>query len=81
MDAEAAEQVAILATPPGPDWSGRARYAAAMFFHQRGEMEWQTLEIFRYLARLDHEDPVVALRRYRTGLDWAARIAAARAEG
>lgn len=78
MDKESAAHWTILTSPPGEPWSGRARYAAAMHFHQRGEMQADVLEIFRYLARLDHEDPVTALRRYHIGADWAARIEAAR---
>ena len=78
MDDETAAHWSILVSPPGEPWSGRARYAAAMYFYRRGQMAADVLEIFRYLARLDHEDPVTALRRYHTGEDWAARIEAAR---
>ncbi len=78
MDEETAAHWSILVSPPGAVWSGRARYAAAMHFYRRGEMDADVLEIFRYLARLDHEDPVTALRRYHIGEDWADRIEAAR---
>jgi len=37
-DREAAENWALINTPLGQSWSGRTRYAAAMFFYKRGEM-------------------------------------------
>ena len=64
----------IITLPPGIDWSGRARYGAAMYFYTRGEMDVQTLEVYRYLARLDEEDPADVLRRYRIGADWLDKL-------
>lgn len=68
----------ILATPPGAEWSGRARYAAAMTLHKAGLIEADVLEIFRISARLDHEDPASLLDRWKLGGDVAARIRALR---
>jgi hypothetical protein len=65
-------------TPTGVDWSGRARYAAAMQFHLQGMMPAEVLEIYRICARLDHEDPLDALRAYRMGDDWIARAVSMR---
>ncbi|TIS16117.1 MAG: hypothetical protein E5X10_08780, partial [Mesorhizobium sp.] len=56
-EAEAAEQWQLVNTPLGEMWSGCTRYAAAMFFFKRGEMDADTLEVYRICARLDHEDP------------------------
>lgn len=78
MDPETTVQWELVNMPVGLEWSGRARYAAAMYFHKRGEMDTATLEVYRYLARLDAEDPVAALKRYRIGDDWVARIEAER---
>ena len=35
---EVAEQWELVNTPLGEKWSGRTRYAAAMFFYKRDEM-------------------------------------------
>lgn len=59
-------------TPAGMEWSGRARYAAAMHFHLQGDMSADVLEIYRICSRLDHEDPLDALRTYDMGHDWIA---------
>ena len=67
---EAEENWRLIKTPLGEPWSGRARYAAAMYFHKAGLMDSSVLEIYRALSRLDDEDPVTALRRYRLGEDW-----------
>lgn len=77
-DGEAATQWQTVKLAPGIEWSGRARYAAAMYFHARGDMDGQTLEVYRYLARLDDEDPEDVLRRYRIGADWLARLTGSR---
>jgi len=61
-------------TPVGQAWSGRARYAAAMEFYQRGEMSAETLEIYRICCRLDNENPLDVLRRWKVGADWLARF-------
>lgn len=68
---------ALLATA-GEEWGGRARYAAAMHFFQKGELDERSLEIYRICARLDHEDPLDVMRRWQVGEDWVARIEAAR---
>ncbi|SMF19875.1 hypothetical protein SAMN02982989_5730 [Xaviernesmea oryzae] len=78
MDPETRRQWQLINLAPGLEWSGRARYAAAMYFHQRGEMDAETLEIYRLCSRLDDEDPVDALKQYRIGADWVARIEAGR---
>jgi hypothetical protein len=64
--------------PTGVEWSGRARYAAAMHFHLKGMMPAEVLEIYRICSRLDAEDPLDALRAYRMGADWIARAVAMR---
>ncbi|PWW04057.1 hypothetical protein DFR52_101747 [Hoeflea marina] len=69
----------LVATPPGGEWSGRARYAAAMYFYQRGEMPAEVLEVYRISSRLDAEDAVDVLRLWQIGTDWIARIEAWRA--
>ena len=61
-------------TPPGVAWSGRARYAAAMHFYFLDLMTAEVLEIYRICARLDHEDPLDALRAYHLGEEWIARL-------
>lgn len=60
----------MIRLPVGTEWSGRARYAAAMFFYQHGLMDAETLEVYRICSRLDAEDPVAVLRRYKIGVDW-----------
>lgn len=74
-DSEALVQWEIITLPPGIDWSGRARYGAAMYFYARGDMDAPTLEVYRYLARLDAEDPADVLRRYRIGGNWLEKLA------
>lgn len=69
-DEEAREQFALLSTPVGQEWSGRARYAAAMYFNRRGEMSDEALEIYRICARMDGEDPIAVLRSQHVSLDW-----------
>ncbi|MER8787519.1 hypothetical protein NKH71_06610 [Mesorhizobium sp. M0983] len=55
-------------------WSGRTRYAAAMFFYKRGEMSAETLEVYRICARLDSTDPLPIIRDRGIGQDWLKRI-------
>lgn len=74
-DSEADIQWETITLPRGLEWSGRARYAAAMYFYDRGEMDAATLEVYRYLARLDGEDPADVLRRYHVGEDWLRTLA------
>ena len=62
---EAAEQWELVNTPLGEKWSGRTRYAAAMFFYKRGEMSAETLEVYRICARLDSREPIADHPRSR----------------
>lgn len=71
---EAAEQWALVNTPLGEEWSGRARYAAAMFFYQCGEMNAETLEVYRICARLDSESPLPIIRDRGVGGEWLKRM-------
>lgn len=73
-ESETQAQWKLVTLPPGIEWSGRARYAAAMYFYMQGDMDVQTLEVYRYLARLDAEDPADVLRRYHIGADWLDRL-------
>lgn len=73
-DAEAAENWRLINTPLGEEWSGRARYAAAMFFFQRGEMSAETLEVYRICSRLDSDDPLAILRKRGSGANWLKRM-------
>ncbi|RWM06071.1 MAG: hypothetical protein E5X80_21865 [Mesorhizobium sp.] len=73
-EAEAAEQWELVNTPLGEMWSGRTRYAAAMYFFKRGEMNAETLEVYRICARLDHEDPLPIIRDRGVGKEWLMRI-------
>lgn len=60
-------------TPTGIDWSGRTRYAAAMVFYQRGEMDAEVLEVYRICSRLDDENPLDVLKRWKIGRTWLSR--------
>lgn len=81
MDEETRRNWEIISLPPGSEWSGRARYAAAMYFCQRGEMTPEVLEVYRICSRLDAEDPVSVLKRWQIGVDWIEQLAAHRAAG
>lgn len=61
--------------PTGIEWSGRARYAAAMHFYTCGVMDAETLEIYRICSRMDDEDPLDVLRRWKVGAKWIALLA------
>ena len=74
MDEETRQNWALIRTPPGTEWSGRTRYAAAMFFFQNGEMSAEVLEVYRICSRLDGEDPLDVLRRWKIGADWVERV-------
>lgn len=74
MDEERREHWRLIRTPPGIDWSGRARYAAAMYFYQKGEMSAEVLEVYRICSRLDSEDPLSVLRRWDIGKEWIAKV-------
>jgi hypothetical protein len=73
-DKELDEQWLLINTPLGQEWSGRARYAAAMYFNRRGEMSAEALEIYRICSRMDWEDPLAILKSHNIGNDWLARI-------
>jgi hypothetical protein len=73
-DTERAEQWALVNTPLGERWSGRTRYAAAMYFHKAGELGAEALEIYRICSRLDHEDPLAIIRQRGVGKDWLKRF-------
>lgn len=73
-DSELSEQWALVLAPLGESWSGRTRYAAAMFFHTRGDMEAEALEVYRVCARLDAEDPLPIIRQRGTGRRWLALV-------
>lgn len=66
----------LIRTPPGRKRSGRDRYAAAMYFYKNGEMNAETLEVYRICAKLDDEDPVEVLRHHRIGGDWIGNLRA-----
>lgn len=70
---ETATQWALINTPLGEAWSGRTRYAAAMFFFKRGDMPAEVLEIYRICSRLDREDPLAIVRRQGIGKAWLER--------
>ena len=74
MDEETLENWTLIRTPPGTEWSGRTRYAAAMFFFQNDEMSAEVLEVYRICSRLDGEDPLDVLRRWKIGADWVERV-------
>jgi hypothetical protein len=74
VDEEAIEQWELINTPLGEKWSGRTRYAAAMFFYKRGEMGAEALEVYRICARLDSENPLPIIRDRGVGQDWLRRI-------
>jgi hypothetical protein len=76
LDAEAAEQWALINTPLGETWSGRTRYAAAMYFYKRGEMSAEALEVYRLCSRQDGEDPLSIIRERGVGMDWLKRMGA-----
>jgi hypothetical protein len=73
-DRDVAENLALINTPLGENWSGRARYAAAMFFYRRGDMNAETLEVYRICSRLDAQDPLPIIRDRGIGRDWLRRL-------
>jgi hypothetical protein len=74
MDAETRENWRLILTPAGEEWSGRTRYAAAMYFFKAGQMSAEVLEIYRICSRIDSEDAVDALKAYRMGGDWITKV-------
>lgn len=73
-DAEWREQWRLVNTPLGESWSGRTRYAAAMYFYKLGLMSPEALEVYRLCSRLDSEDPLPIIRQRGAGKDWLERI-------
>lgn len=67
-------QFFALRSPPGAAESGRARYAAAMHFYMQGQLAGETLEIYRSLSRLDHDDPVRILAEMGRSSDIEAGV-------
>ena len=80
MTEEDRENWTLILTPAGEEWSGRARYAAAMYFYRKNEMSAEVLEIYRICSRIDHEDAVDALKAYHMGGTWIAKVAEKRVE-
>ena len=74
IDTEEAEQWALINTPLGEAWSGRTRYAAAMYFYKRGDMTAEALEVYRLCSRQDNEDPLSIIRDRGVGTDWLERM-------
>jgi hypothetical protein len=73
-DLETAEQWALVNTPLGEPWSGRTRYAAAMYFYKRGELSAEALEVYRLCARLDAKDPLPIIRERGVGKGWLEKM-------
>ena len=68
------ENRALIRSALGEVWSGRARYAAAVWFFQHGLMDATVLETYRILSRLDHEDPQTLLMQSSQGRQWAEEL-------
>ena len=75
-DRERDEQWELLHTPLGENWSGRTRYAAAMYFYKCGELPAEVLEVYRLCSRLDHQDPLAIVRDRGVGNDWLKQMEA-----
>lgn len=73
-DNERDEQWELVNTPLGETWSGRTRYAAAMYFYKRGELPAEVLEVYRLSSRLDNQDPLAIVRDRGVGKDWLKRM-------
>ena len=71
---ELAENWKLVRTPLGEHWSGRTRYAAAMFLYMQDELPAEVLEVYRICARLDHQDPLPIIRDRGTGEAWLKRM-------
>jgi hypothetical protein len=80
MDDETRDNWRLILTPASEEWSGRARYAAAMYFYRAGEMSAEVLEIYRICSRIDHEDAVDALKAYKMGHAWIEKVGRMRGE-
>ena len=73
-EAEIAENFELVKAPLGEPWSGRTRYAAAMYFYKQGELPPEALEVYRLCSRLDGEDPLSIMRDRGVGKDWLKRM-------
>jgi hypothetical protein len=71
---EDARNWALVRAPLGEEWSGRARYGAAVYLYNRGEMSPEVLEVYRICSRLDAEDPLAIIRDRGIGADWMAKV-------
>lgn len=74
VDEEVAEQWKLVTSPLGEPWSGRARYAAAMYFFEAGMLSAEVLEVYRISARLDYQDPLAIIRERGIGADWLKAV-------
>ena len=45
-----------------------------MFFHKRGDLNAETLEVYRLCSRLDSEDPLSIIRDRGVGKAWLERM-------
>ena len=45
-----------------------------MYFYRRGEMDAETLEVYRICSRLDGEDPLPIIRERGVGRTWLERM-------
>ena len=71
-DAELTRQWELIQTPLNVEWSGRTRYAAAMYFYLRGDLTAEELEVYRICSRLDFEDPLKIMADRGIGMAWIA---------
>jgi len=55
-------QKSLLREPVGAPGSGYMRYTAAMYFHKRGEISLELLEVYRRCCKFDQEDPMEVAR-------------------
>lgn len=75
-DAEHARQWELIKTPLNVEWSGRTRYAAAMYFYNRKDLTAEELEVYRICSRLDFEDPLKIMADRGIGKTWRERCEA-----
>ena len=55
-------QLRLLRAPVGSPGVARARYGAAMHFHQQGALSARALEVYRICATRDHDDPAALMK-------------------
>ena len=56
MSEEDGRQFRLFMAGPEENNAGLIRYAAAMYFHSRGLVSAEALEVYRICSPLDHED-------------------------